>query len=68
MERRGEDVYAGGAVFQTGHLALDAPPALKGGVTTNSALQARYIFQMFNDDKIERDCCLPFEVLQQPLN
>ena len=41
-------------------------PALKGGVTTNSALQARCIFQMCHEAKIGKGCCLPFEVLQQP--
>ncbi|MCR5382765.1 MAG: hypothetical protein K6G44_17395 [Lentisphaeria bacterium] len=48
MGRRREDVSARGAVFQTGYLASDASPALKGGVTTNNALQAGCIFQMCN--------------------
>jgi len=34
-------------------------PALKGGVTTNSALQAGCIFLMCDEDKTGRGCCLP---------
>ena len=39
MERRQGGVPFGGAVFQTGYFSPH-PPALKGGVTANVALQA----------------------------
>ena len=53
----GVDIPAGGAVFQTGCLSSH-PPGLKAGVTTNNALQTGYIFQMCNEDKMNRGCCL----------
>ena len=48
-----EDIQSEGAVFQTravlqtDGLLQVSPPALKGGVTANVALQAGCIFQMY---------------------